>query len=107
MNSFRKVIRRDSGSKPKFSSPRKSDWVTFRQDIPEKYNPNLPDLSMNKLGRAVQRSMFAMVVITSELAKSIKNAPTTGTTRNASGAGPYFSTSSSMQATAFAVMPSM
>src|SRR5256885_1497047 len=43
----------------------------------------------------------------SELVKSIRKAPTMGTVRKACGAGPYFSTSSSMQAIALAVIPSL
>jgi hypothetical protein len=41
------------------------------------------------------------------LVKSMKNAPTIGTTRKARGAGPYRSTIASMFAMAFAVVPSM
>ena len=40
------------------------------------------------------------------LAKSMKNAPTSGTTRKARGAGPKRATSARMFATAFAVVPS-
>src|SRR5580693_5775122 len=56
---------------------------------------------------ALQRTTFAMKVMTSEFTMSIRNAPTTGTTRKASGAGPYFSTSSCIEAIALAVIPSM
>src|SRR5262245_24361361 len=52
-------------------------------------------------------TQFAMAVIMIEFVKSIRNAPTTGTTRNARGAGPYFSASSSITATALVVIPSM
>ena len=41
------------------------------------------------------------------LAKSMKKAPTMGTTRKARGAGPYRSASDSMLAMALAVVPSM
>ncbi len=50
---------------------------------------------------------FAMAVMTIEFVKSIRKAPTMGTTRKDCGAGASFSTNSSMQATALAVMPSM
>ena len=40
------------------------------------------------------------------LAKSMKKAPTSGTTRKARGAGPYRVTSARMLATALAVVPS-
>src|ERR1700683_2537398 len=53
------------------------------------------------------RIMFAMAVMRNEFVKSIRKAPTMGTTRKACGAGPYFSTSSSLQATALAGVPSM
>src|SRR6185369_17736057 len=58
-------------------------------------------------GKLSHRSQFAIVVTMSEFVKSIRNAPTIGTTRKASGAGPYFSASSSMQAMALAVIPSI
>ena len=44
-------------------------------------------------------------VMISAFVKSMKNAPTIGTTRNARGAGPNRSTIASMFATAFGVAP--
>ena len=54
-----------------------------------------------------QRQMFRQAVIRRALVKSMKNAPTIGTTRKALGAGPYRSASASMLAMALAVVPSM
>src|SRR3972149_6343 len=50
---------------------------------------------------------FRKAVMMIALVKSMKKAPTIGTTRKARGAGAYFSTSTPMLATALAVVPSM
>src|SRR3954447_13270549 len=52
-------------------------------------------------------NQFRHPTIKSEFEKSIKTAPTTGTTRYEIGAGPYRFTTESMPATAFAVIPIM
>jgi amino acid transporter len=52
-------------------------------------------------------SRLIMAVMISALVKSMRKAPTSGTTMNARGAGPYFLASTSMQASALAVVPSM
>src|SRR5436190_19309034 len=56
---------------------------------------------------SAHRQMFRHTVIRRPFAKSMKNAPTIGTTRKAFGAGPCRSTTASMLAIAFAVVPSM
>src|SRR5262245_20071827 len=56
---------------------------------------------------SIHAHMFRQMVMMTAFMKSMKNAPTMGTTRNARGAGPYRSTSASMLAIALAVVPSM
>src|SRR4029079_8067823 len=55
--------------------------------------------------RGLYFNQFTNSVMMSALVKSMKNAPTSGTTRKALGAGPKRTTSARMFATALAVVP--
>src|SRR5690606_36992496 len=54
-----------------------------------------------------QANTFRKTVMINAFAKSMKNTPTIGATKNARGAGPYRSTSVRITAIAFAAVPSM